>query len=248
MTKKIKGLLLGERIEWLVLALILSVGLLLANDYRSQGVHHDRPGKCLQMTRKIHAFSDGPATSVVRVQPNFHIVAPGIWRSAKVNPESLTLMKTYGLKTIVNLRLDGETEPWEDTYAKKLGVQCFHFPLSTDKVVPSKTVDAVLSILSDPARQPVLVHCTGGRDRSGMIVAAYRIANTNWVFSDIFKEMMMYGYDAIRHSAMLETLEFWSTTRGRPEVAQEVALTVKKISEQQTEQKTEQKTQPLIKK
>jgi protein tyrosine/serine phosphatase len=183
------------------------------------------------MKKNIFAFSDGPSTSVVHVQPNFHIVAPGVWRSAKLNPESLKRMKTYGLKTIVNLRLDAEKEPWEDGLAKQLGIQCFHFPISGAQVVPVKTVEAVLSILSDPARQPVLVYCAAGKDRTGMIMAAYRIAHKEWPFRDIYQEMMMYGYDT-HLPEMLETLRLWSAAQGLPKIAQEIALTGQKISGQ----------------
>ena len=158
--------------------------------------------------------------------------------SAKLNPESLKRMKTYGLKTIINLRLDEEKEPWEDSLAKQLGIQSFHFPFSPYKAVPVKTVDAVLSILSDPARQPVLVHCTGGRDRSGLIMAAYRIAHKEWTFQDIYQEMMMYGYDEAHCPPMLESLRLWSAAQGRPEVAQEIALKEQEIAGKKSAKKS----------
>jgi protein tyrosine phosphatase (PTP) superfamily phosphohydrolase (DUF442 family) len=229
MIKKIKGFSLGGRFEWLVLVLILLGALFFGNICRSHGIFQPRPGKCCGIVKNIFGFSNGPSTSVVHVQPNFHIVTPGVWRSAKLNPESLKRMKTYGLKTIVNLRLDTEREPWEDALAKQLGIQCFHFPFSSDKVVPAKTVDAVLSILSDPARQPVLVHCAGGKDRTGMIIAAYRIAQKEWTFRDIYQEMMMYGYDT-HLPEMLGTLRIWSAAHGFTKVVQEIALTEQKMS------------------
>ncbi len=241
MVGKMKKVAVGGRLEWLVLVLLVLVAMLFGDAFRAQGIFRSQRANSFCVTNTLSGrFSkqapatkpvepSGPVTSVVNVQPNFHMVTPGIWRSAKLNPESLERMKSYKLKTIVNLRLDNENEPWEDTLAKKLGIQCFHFPISPAKVVPAKTVDAVLSILSDPARQPVLVHCAAGRDRSGMIIAAYRIAHKEWSFSDIYQEMMMYGYANIQLPAMLKTLELWSTAQGRPEIAQEIALTEQKI-------------------
>ncbi len=233
---KIKGFSLGGRLEWLVLILVLSGVLLFRDVARSQGIFRPSHGQCSRHANHNHsasqflpAFADGPATSVVHVQPNFHMVTPGIWRSAKLNPESLKRMKTYGLKTIINLLSNDECEPWEDKVAKQMGIQVYHFPLLGSKVAPSKTVDAVLSILEDPARQPVLVHCAAGKDRSGMIIAAYRIAHTDWSFRNIFQEMMMYGYDT-HLSAILQSLRLWSTSRGRLETAQQIALTEQKTA------------------
>lgn len=51
-----------------------------------------------------------------------------------------------------------------------------------------------LRIVSDKNSQPVLVHCAQGSDRTGMMVAIYRIVVQGWSKDDALKEMIEGGY------------------------------------------------------
>jgi len=53
---------------------------------------------------------------------------------------------------------------------------------------------AFLRIVTDKASQPVLVHCAQGSDRTGMMVAIYRIVVQGWSKDDALKEMVEGGY------------------------------------------------------
>jgi hypothetical protein len=49
-------------------------------------------------------------------------------------------------------------------------------------------------IATDPARQPVLVHCRRGADRTGAMVAIYRVVVEGWTKADAIDEMTRGGY------------------------------------------------------
>ena len=51
-----------------------------------------------------------------------------------------------------------------------------------------------LRMVTDPARQPVLVHCRHGADRTGAMVAVYRIVIEGWTKDDALQEMTRGGY------------------------------------------------------
>ena len=51
-------------------------------------------------------------------------------------------------------------------------------------------------IVNDPANQPVYVHCVGGRHRTGVMTAAYRITRDAWTSEQAFKEMKQYKFGA----------------------------------------------------
>lgn len=229
MVRKKNGFPAGVKFWILAGVLVFSILLLMTDAFRSHGIFK-RPFCKLSQSIETRL---APSTSVVAVQPNFHVVAPGIWRSAQPNSESLRRMKSYGLKTIVNLRFDGETEPWENKLAGELDIRYFHFPISADRIVPSKTIDAILPILSDRERQPVLIHCAAGKDRTGTIIAAYKLKNTAWSFRDIYQEMKMYGFNEA-YLPMLTTLRRWSGEHGFLEAAQQIALVEKELSKQKT--------------
>ncbi len=55
-------------------------------------------------------------------------------------------------------------------------------------------LDHAVTILSDPQRQPVYVHCDHGVDRTGMVLAAYRIQVDGWTFERAYEEMRSHGF------------------------------------------------------
>ncbi|HPW77512.1 MAG: Tyrosine phosphatase family protein [Candidatus Omnitrophica bacterium ADurb.Bin292] len=164
-----------------------------------------------------------PPHSVSAKQHNFHVVSPGVWRSAQPSKESLLRMKAHGLKTVVNLRSGRAIERWERDTTESLGIQHYHFPMSAREEVPIKTIDAVLSVISDTAKQPALVHCRAGKDRTGLMIAAYKISqNPQASFRDIYQEMLMYGYDEKKYPAILISLRKWAESRGYAEIARAI--------------------------
>lgn len=149
-----------------------------------------------------------PKTSVVDKQFNFHIVAPGLWRSAQPNEESIVRMKKYGLKTIVNLRKE-TTDSWEKNMAHRLGLNYFYFPMD-GTVTPEKSqVEEVLKTISDPSLKPVLIHCLGGKDRTGTIIAIYKMQHGASI-DEAYQEMLMLGYDEEQLPKLFKFVKEWA--------------------------------------
>jgi protein tyrosine/serine phosphatase len=53
-----------------------------------------------------------------------------------------------------------------------------------------------MRIVNDPANQPVYVHCVGGRHRTGVMTAAYRMSEDGWNADRAFKEMKDFKFGA----------------------------------------------------
>ncbi|HUL32181.1 MAG TPA: tyrosine-protein phosphatase, partial [Thermodesulfobacteriota bacterium] len=51
-----------------------------------------------------------------------------------------------------------------------------------------------LRIATDPSRLPILVHCEHGSDRTGLVVAIYRVTATGWTKEQAIREMVEGGY------------------------------------------------------
>jgi protein tyrosine/serine phosphatase len=51
-----------------------------------------------------------------------------------------------------------------------------------------------LTIVKDPASQPAYVHCVGGRHRTGVMTATYRMTHEGWSADQAFKEMKQYNF------------------------------------------------------
>jgi protein tyrosine/serine phosphatase len=58
-------------------------------------------------------------------------------------------------------------------------------------------MDRIVAIMADPANQPVFVHCKLGKDRTGIVVAAYRMKVEGWPFTLAESEMESFGFNGV---------------------------------------------------
>ena len=150
-----------------------------------------------------------PETSVSDKQFNFHIVDDGIWRSAQPCVESISVMQKHGLKTIINLRGSEENHLWESRICDSLGIQYFHMPMDGREVPDTADLNNILRIIENQQNQPVMYHCLGGKDRTGIVTAIYRLKNSDVSFEEVHKEMLMYGYNEEEFPQLSEFAKTW---------------------------------------
>ena len=122
----------------------------------------------------------GSYASYRHVTGNLHPVVPGeFYRSAQLSPSQLAAYaRQFGIRTIVNLRGAHPGQAWYDqevATAAELGVAHIDFKMSANRELPRARAERLLQIL-DGAQKPILVHCQGGADRSGLAGALYLAA------------------------------------------------------------------------
>lgn len=103
---------------------------------------------------------------------NFHDIAPGLSRSAQPSRAGYRQLKNLGFKTLLSLK-DNPAREREEAGAEGLAVD--NVPMSGFMQPSFEQVDQALVIMSDPAKRPLLVHCQFGKDRTGFVVASYRV-------------------------------------------------------------------------
>jgi tyrosine-protein phosphatase SIW14 len=69
-------------------------------------------------------------------------------------------------------------------------------PMTTRVVPTPEQLETFLGIVNDPANQPVYVHCVGGKHRTGVMTAVYRMTQHGWTSDQAFKEMKRFKYGA----------------------------------------------------
>ena len=119
---------------------------------------------------------------------NFAVVDPGVlMRCGQPHVRDLeTVRREHGLKTVFVARggtrhpLRGRWFRKEQRWCAEAGVALEHVPFSDADLPPADVFERFLTILRDPARLPVLVHCEQGFHRTGILVAAYRIGMQGW--------------------------------------------------------------------
>lgn len=135
-----------------------------------------------------------------------------IFRSGRIAPRLLPgALQKHGIKVIIDL-----TEPeqqdasWraERKAAEKLGIARFNFPLCGDGTGNiTNYANAIAAIArSRNEKKPVLVHCAAGVQRTGGVIAAYRLLVEKQPPENVSAELRRYGWKARKDKVLLEYL------------------------------------------
>ena len=125
--------------------------------------------------------------------PNFHQVNPKLYRGGQPKQGGLQKLSSLGIKTIINLRDDDEHEQTEEAEARAAGFQYFNIPMARLGRPSDKTIEDVLALLNKSENQPVFVHCKLGSDRTGTVIAIYRMEHDGWTSEQAKAEAKHYG-------------------------------------------------------
>ena len=137
---------------------------------------------------------DAATLESIRIQ-NFGRVAATYYRGGQPKGHDYADLAALGVKTVINLTSDDASAD-EKALATGAGLSYFQIPMTTRVAPTAAQLDQFLRIVNDPANQPVYVHCVGGRHRTGVMTAAYRITHDGWNADQAFKEMKQYKFGA----------------------------------------------------
>jgi uncharacterized protein (TIGR01244 family) len=133
---------------------------------------------------------------VLRGITNFVRVDDHLYRGAQPNSLGIQSLAHLGVRTIINLRMTNEVWSAEEAEAHALGITYTNVPMSGIGRPTDEQVLKVFSIIKN-APGPVFVHCQRGADRTGTIVACYRIEHDKWTSEQALKEAKQYGMSSL---------------------------------------------------
>jgi protein tyrosine/serine phosphatase len=117
---------------------------------------------------------------------NLYRVSDTLYRSEQPTAEGMRELEKLGIRTVIDLRRD------HDDTTETAGTRLHVIRIPTDAWdygIKEEDVSAFLRAAVDPSNAPVLVHCQRGADRTGTMVAAYRIAVEGWDAGEAVAEM-----------------------------------------------------------
>ena len=123
---------------------------------------------------------------------NLDRVNDGLYRGAQPNGLGIASLNRLGVKTIVNLRMTNEAWVAEEAEARKHGLTYTNVPMKGFGCPTDEQVIKVLSIIEN-FPSPVFIHCQHGCDRTGTIIACYRIKHDGWTSGQALHEARQYG-------------------------------------------------------
>src|SRR5215470_8380282 len=126
---------------------------------------------------------------------NFGMVNANYFRGAQPQGRDYADLAAIGVKTVIDLT-DDDSEPMEAAMVGRAGMKAIRMPMNTHTPPTSSQIAQFLTFVNDPANQPVYVHCVGGRHRTGVMTAVYRMTQDGWSADQAFQEMKRFKFGA----------------------------------------------------
>lgn len=122
---------------------------------------------------------------------HFYKVTDRLYRGGQPSDKGFQELKKLGITHIISLRSDSDDVNLLDD--EKLTLE--HIPVSVNPFKKPKEADVVqfLKAVTAASKQSVFVHCRQGVDRTGLMIAAYRIVIDGWSRDEAIAEMNSIG-------------------------------------------------------
>ena len=143
--------------------------------------------------------------------PNFHQVNQNVYRGAQPSKQGFESLASLGVKTIIDLRGGGGRSHEEEKAVQAAGMQYIAIPLSGYAAPSDQQVSKLLSLLNDATSGPVFVHCRRGADRTGTVIACYRISHDHWDNAKALAEAASDGMSRLEVAMKHYVLNFTAT-------------------------------------
>jgi len=142
---------------------------------------------------------------------NFHQVNERVYRGGQPLPEAWPSLAKLGVKTVIDLRREDEHSTAAEAEAvAAAGMKYINVPMKGVVAPSDEQVAKVLAALSSD--EPVFIHCKRGADRTGAVIACYRIAHDKWDNKRALEEAKSYEMDPAQKRMQQFILNFRVST------------------------------------
>jgi tyrosine-protein phosphatase SIW14 len=124
---------------------------------------------------------------------NFYQVNEHVYRGAQPTDDGIRYLAKLGVKTVIDLREADDRARTEERTVRAAGMQYVNVPMTGLTPPTSAETSKILRLLQDSNAGPLFVHCKRGADRTGAVIAAYRIEHDRWDNARALKEAMSEG-------------------------------------------------------
>jgi protein tyrosine/serine phosphatase len=157
----------------------------------------------------LPALASSPSTPGIE---NFHQIDHQVYRGAQPTDEGIHYLSTIGVKVVIDLREHDQRAVDEERTVTAAGMRYVNVPMTGMTSPSTAETDKLLALLEDPAAGPVFVHCKRGADRTGAVIAAYRIDHDKWDNAQALNEAMSDHMSSLQ----FQRQKYIRTFQGRP--------------------------------
>lgn len=140
--------------------------------------------------------------------PNFHSVNDHIYRGGQPTREGIKNLAKIGIRTVIDLR--GGADRAEEKLVLAAGMRYAHVAMGAFSAPSEEQMVKVLDMLDDATGSPVFIHCKRGSDRTGTVIACYRIRHDRWDNQKALSEARKNGLSWVERGMQHYILAFES--------------------------------------
>jgi protein tyrosine/serine phosphatase len=146
----------------------------------------------ISLAASLQASTNPSAIASIHIG-NFGQINDNYFRGAQPEREDFKDLAALGVKTVIDLTRDGRKD--EQGFVESAGMKFYRIPMTTSDRPADAAVAQFLQLVNDPVNQPVYVHCQGGRHRTGVMTAVYRMTQDGWNADRAYDEMKAYRFE-----------------------------------------------------
>ncbi|HEX2344934.1 MAG TPA: dual specificity protein phosphatase family protein [Vicinamibacterales bacterium] len=121
--------------------------------------------------------------------PHFAVVSSQLYRGAQPEDAGFAELKKLGIDIVVNLRHEADRIARERTLVEAQGMRYVSIPWRGKQDPKTEQMAQFLGLLRDNPDRKVFVHCQRGAERTGVMVACYRMSREHWTSDQALAEM-----------------------------------------------------------
>jgi uncharacterized protein (TIGR01244 family) len=146
----------------------------------------------------------------------FNQIGDGLFIGPQPTEQDLLEAKRSGVRTVIDMRMPGETPTPNAAQVRRIGLNYFNIPV--DKAALSEASIKELERVMGAVEGPTILHCATGA-RAALMLALSRSRENGWDAERTFLEARSFGYD-IQESANFRNFVMLVTER-RPTTGSE---------------------------
>ncbi len=139
-------------------------------------------------------FADAQTALKDKDLPNFAAVKTDFYRGGQPTEAGVKKLAAMGVKTIIDLRGEDETASKEKVWAENAGIKFVGVSLNNWLRPKTEDIENVIKQIDAAHDAPVFVHCQRGADRTGTVVAVYRISHDDYTAKQAIDEAKNFKF------------------------------------------------------
>jgi protein tyrosine phosphatase (PTP) superfamily phosphohydrolase (DUF442 family) len=179
----------------------------------------------LGLTEVRYAYADADEKLTLPGVANFGRLAANLYRGANPEMGAYPSLRTFGIDTVVRFSTGDEFIAAEKARVESLGMAFISLPWRAADLPETNQVVSFLGLVRNHPEHTYFVHCREGVDRTGVMVALYRVAIDGWSTDQAIDEMKAFHYRYLLHPHLQSYVESFPSLIATEPSLQAVSIT-----------------------